>query len=43
MKTTLLAALCLLSFTACMPCDIEEDETKKTNDMKIKSDSLRIK
>ncbi|WP_285439700.1 hypothetical protein [Chryseobacterium sp. ISL-6] len=42
MKTTVLLALCLLSFSSCMPCDLQEDEAKKKNDFKIKSDTLKV-
>ncbi|GEM_PF-1756089 len=43
MKATLLLALFLLGFTACGPCDLDEDEPKKESETKIASDTLKIK
>jgi hypothetical protein len=42
MKTIILMAFCLTSLTACR-CDINEDEAKKKNDLRLKSDTLKAK
>ncbi|MDQ0781182.1 hypothetical protein [Chryseobacterium sp. W4I1] len=41
MKTMIVLACCLISLTACR-CDITEDDDKKKNDSRIKSDTLKI-
>jgi len=43
MKTAILLSLCLLGFTGCTRCELEEDEAKNKYDVKVKNDSLKIK
>jgi len=42
MKTIILMAFCLASLAACR-CEVDDDEAQKQNDLRIKSDTLKVK